>query len=49
MNNDLAKSRQYCKQVMANRLTELLESELNKVNDELTTSRQYCKQVMVNR
>ena len=25
--------------------TELLETELNKVNDELATSRQYCKQV----
>ena len=29
--------------------TELLESELNKVNDELATSRQYCKQVRANR
>ena len=39
VNDELATSRQYCKQVRANRLTELLESELNKVNDELATSR----------
>ena len=43
MNDELATSRQYCKQVRANTLTELLESELNKVNDDLATSRLYCK------